>query len=103
MTATVLGMMLANVDGITFMTSKYFSLVLPLLSAALFSIILTHEYGRRARRYNEMIPFLDYMDKRLVAVKTPGGLVRIASEVEEVLLREVVEWNYFTRFTGKLH
>ena len=83
--------------------AKYLSLVLPLVSAAVFSFILTNEYARRKERYDEMVQFLKEVESRLVVIKTPGALARIASKTEEVLLREVIEWHSFTRFAGRLH
>jgi len=103
LTATVLGLAVWHVDGLPFKLSKFLSLTLPLLSAALISIIITHGYARRAERYREIIPFLENSTKRLSAVKTWSGLIRIASETEEVLLREVIEWHSFTRFTGRVY
>lgn len=103
MTAVVLFMVLGHEGGMKFHVIKYLSIVLPLLSAAFFSIILMNEHGRRVERYKEMVGFLDQSGKRLEAAKSISMLVRVAAETEEVLLREVIEWHSFTRFAGKLH
>jgi hypothetical protein len=79
------------------------SLVLPLFSAAFFSLIVTREYSRRSERYREMVEILDDAARRLALVQTWNGLARIAAQVEEELLQEIVEWHSYTRFAGEAH
>jgi hypothetical protein len=79
------------------------SLVLPLFSAAFFSLIVTREYSRRAERYREMVELLDEAARRLALVRTWNGLARIAAQVEEELVQEIVEWHSYTRFAGEAH
>jgi len=103
LTASVLALSILNVEGPVFTASKFLSLILPLVSAALFSIILTQEYARRAARYGEMVAVLEAAAKRLSIVQTWNGLTRIAIETEEQLIQEVIEWHSFTRFAGSPH
>jgi len=103
LTAVIFGMMFSDRHGAVFHGMKFLSLVLPLLSATCFSVILANEYGRRSERYTEMVSFLEFNAKRLATVKTWSGLARIVSETEDVLLREIIEWHSFKRFTEKLH
>jgi hypothetical protein len=82
---------------------KFLSLLLPLASAGIFSVISTHDYSRRAIRYGEMASLLENAAKRLKMVRTWNSLARVATEVEEELLQEIVEWHSFRRFVGGLH
>jgi hypothetical protein len=79
------------------------SITLPLVSAALLSLILTQEYSRRASRNREMVLMLGEAAERLKAVRTWNGLVRIATETEEGLLNEAVEWHSFSQFVSQPH
>jgi hypothetical protein len=80
---------------------KYLSLLLPLFSTAFFLLIVTQDYSRRAVRYAEMASILKDAKKRLEEVKTWNSLARIATETEEELLQEVVEWHSFRQFAGE--
>ncbi|HXE42345.1 MAG TPA: hypothetical protein VN516_04905, partial [Candidatus Baltobacteraceae bacterium] len=83
--------------------SKCFSLLLPLAGAAIFSLLITQDYSRRAVRYAEMALMLEDAMKRLKLVRTWNSLARIAAETEEALLQEVVEWHSFRQFAGEPH
>jgi len=93
----------AAIPNLALTIPKYFSLVFPLLSAAIFSLIVTQDYSRRAVRYGEMVSMLEDAAKRLKLVKTWNSLARIATETEEALLQEVVEWHSFRQFAGEPH
>ncbi|MGD0745220.1 MAG: hypothetical protein ABSA45_08700 [Verrucomicrobiota bacterium] len=82
---------------------KYLSLLLPLASAALFSLMVTQDYSRRAVRYAEMASMLAGAAKRLKLVRTWNSLARVAAETEEELLQEIVEWHSFRQFAGEPH
>ena len=79
------------------------SLVLPLASAAIFSLILTHEYSRRAYRYQEMVELLQSAAHELAAVRTWSGLACVAGQTEDLLLNEAAEWQSFRRFAAEPH
>ena len=85
------------------MAAELAALLLPLVSAALGSIMLTQEYSRRAVRYGEMVAALQVLQRQLRAVRTWDGLARVAERVEQELLQEVLEWSSFTRFVGGAH
>jgi len=101
--ASCMGLSAMGSEGLTFQISKFLTLILPLISAALFSITLTLEYSRRAARYQEMAVFLEQKAKRLRKVRTWNGLIGIATDVEEQLVQEVVEWHSYSRFVTTSH
>ena len=92
-----------NISGLVLTVPKYLSLLLPLASAAIFSLMITQDYSRRAVRYGEMAAMLEDAARRLKMVRTWNGLARIATETEEKLLQEVVEWHSFRQFAGEPH
>ena len=83
--------------------TELLSLALPLVSAALLSLVLTQEHSRRASRYREMVGLLEDAARRLAAARTWTGLARVATETEEALLNEAVEWQAFRRFASEPH
>ena len=50
-----------------------------------------------------MASMLEAAARRLKMVRTWNSLARIATETEEALLQEVVEWHSFRQFTGEPH
>jgi len=92
-----------NISGLVLTVPKYLSLLLPLASAAIFSLMITQDYSRRAVRYGEMAAMLEDAARRLKMVRTWNSLARIATETEEKLLQEVVEWHSFRQFAGEPH
>jgi hypothetical protein len=94
---------LARVEGPVLTATVSLSLVLPLISAAIFSLVLTHEHARRAARYREMVVVLERAREQLRAVRTWSSLTRIALETEDALLTEAVEWHAFRRFASEPH
>jgi len=103
LTAGYVVLSFVGMNGVESHMLKLFSLILPLASAALFSIILTLEYARRAARYQEMVCFLEERIVQLKMVQTWNGLIRIATESEEELLQEVIEWHSYSRFVAVSH
>lgn len=92
---------IVNVAGPALVVSKYLSLLLPLASTAFFLLIVTQDYSRRATRYAEMVLMLKDAKIRLESVKTWNGLARLATETEEQLIQEIVEWHSFRQFAGE--
>jgi hypothetical protein len=84
-------------------TVELLAICLPLLTTALGIMAVADESSRRARRYPEMIKALERFKPRVVASRTWDSLARIATEVEEELLQEVLEWRSFVRHTEHLH
>jgi nucleoside 2-deoxyribosyltransferase len=80
---------------------KYFSLVLPLLSASVLHWLVAQDCGRRAVRNREMLSFLVRARERVRAVTTWSGLERLVSETETILLLEVLEWHSLSHFAGE--
>lgn len=94
---------LFGLQGTAVTVTGLLSITLPLVSAALFSLILTQEYSRRASRNREMVLMLGEAAARLKAVRTWNGLAHIAIETEEGLLNEAVEWHSFSQFASQPH
>ena len=92
-----------HIAGLATSLPELLSLILPLVSAALFSIILTQEYSRRAERNSEMVAVLEHAARQLSGVRTWNGLARVAADTEQQLIQEVVEWHSFSRFAGQPH
>jgi len=101
--ATHVALLFAQIKGPRLTGSIALSLVMPLLSAALLSLILTHEHARRAARYREMVELLQRAAHRIAAVHTWNGLTRVALETEDALLAEAVEWHAYRRFASEPH
>jgi hypothetical protein len=80
----------------------FLTLLLPVASAAILSVILAMDWLRRAYRYREMLAILNTAAERLRMTRTWDGLTRIAVETEEALLQEVVEWHSLSEF-GRAH
>lgn len=91
---------LYHVRGPVLALTDFLSILLPIVGAALFSLILTQEHSRRASRYGEMASMLQEAAGQLKAVRTWNGLTRIATDTEEQLLNEAAEWHSFRRFTS---
>ena len=107
-TATLLSLLaltfsFLNISGLVLTVPKCLSLLLPLASAAIFSLLITQDYSRRAVRYGEMASMLEGAARRLKMARTWNSLARIATETEEELLQEVVEWHSFRQFAGEPH
>lgn len=82
---------------------KYLSLVLPLLSAAVFTWLMSSDCQRRVVRNREMLAYLLGARERIKRATTWSGLERRVAEVETLLLLEVLEWHSVTHFTASAH
>lgn len=82
---------------------KMSAAILPLVSAALLSVVVSQDYLRRKLRYSEVAAWLAAVARRLEATRTWHGLTRIAVETEEQLLHELLEWHSVARFAGEPH
>ncbi|HEX4342839.1 MAG TPA: hypothetical protein VH255_05585 [Verrucomicrobiae bacterium] len=78
-----------------------FAVWLPLVNAAMLSMVVSQEHARRRILYDEMIKKLESSAKRLEVVRTWPSLFRIVMETENQLLGEVIEWHAFVRFAGE--
>jgi uncharacterized membrane protein YbaN (DUF454 family) len=82
---------------------EFFGFILPLFTTALGILLITDETSRRVTRYKEMIQAMEYFVPRIKACRTWDSLARLATELEEELLQEVLEWRSFVRHTEHLH
>jgi len=100
----------ASVLGLTFSVLSFFfaddwihkfAVWLPLVNAALLSIVVSQEHSRRRVLYDEMLKKLESAAKKLEFVRTWPSLFRIVMETENQLLGEVIEWHSYVRFAGE--
>ncbi len=82
---------------------KYLSLVLPLVSAAIFTWLSANDCQRRLERGTEMLAQLQAARERIRNATTWSSLERHAAETEAALLLEVLEWHSLSNYTAKAH
>lgn len=81
------------------MTVFYFlPISLPVVAAALISLISINDLQRRVARYREMQLMLEESRKRIAFCQTWNSLERIVLKTERALLQEVLEWHSITSF-----
>ncbi len=71
---------------------------LPVIAAALISLISVHDLQRRVARYREMQHLLRESRKQIAFCQTWNSLERIVQRTERALLQEVLEWHSITSF-----
>jgi hypothetical protein len=81
---------------------EFLALTLPLMTTALGLTLISQEAERRSMRYAEMKQTMQRLNRQLLASNTWDALARVATEVEEELFQELVEWQSFIRFTRDL-
>jgi hypothetical protein len=81
------------------MTVFYFlPISLPVIAAALISLISINDLQRRVARYREMQLVLEESRKRVAFCQTWNSLERVVLRTERALLQEVIEWHSITSF-----
>ncbi len=71
---------------------------LPIIAAALISLISINDLQRRVARYREMQLMLEESRKRVDYCQTWNSLERVVLKTERALLQEVIEWHSLTSF-----
>ncbi len=71
---------------------------LPIVAAALISLISINDLQRRVARYREMQVTLEDSRKRVSFCQTWNSLERVVLTTERALLQEVIEWHSLTSF-----
>jgi len=71
---------------------------LPIIAAALISLISINDLQRRVARYREMQLMLEESRKRVAYCQTWNSLERVVLKTERALLQEVIEWHSLTSF-----
>ncbi|MEM9752998.1 MAG: hypothetical protein AAF916_06390 [Planctomycetota bacterium] len=94
---------LQHIHGPFFSAIKFLSIVLPLTTAAILSAGISSDTSRRAGRYEEIAAELEQLEQQLEHARSWGGVGKVASRTEAVLLDELGEWHAFTRFAGESH
>jgi len=80
-------------------TAFYFlPITLPVVTAALISLISINDLQRRVARYREMQLVLEDSRKRVAFCQTWNSLERVVLKTESALLQEVLEWHSITSF-----
>ena len=78
-------------------------ILLPLIAAAAGVLLITQEASRRFTRYEQMKSALEQLKPIVAAAPTWEALARAATQVEEELLQELVEWESYVHYTEHLH
>jgi hypothetical protein len=76
----------------------FLPIALPVVAAALISLISINDLQRRVARYREMQLVLEDSRKRISFCQTWNSLERIVLKTERALLQEVLEWHSLTSF-----
>jgi len=76
----------------------FLPVTLPVLAAALISLISINDLQRRVARYREMQTMLSENRARLQFAQTWNTLERVVLKTERALLQEVLEWHSITSF-----
>lgn len=76
----------------------FLPITLPVVAAALISLISVNDLQRRVARYREMQLLLEDSRTRITFCQTWNSLERIVLKTERVLLQEVLEWHSITSF-----
>jgi hypothetical protein len=82
---------------------EFLGIVLPLGTTAAGFLMVTEEASRRVTRYDQMKSAMKRLKPIVEAAPTWEALARAATQVEEELLQELVEWESFVRNTEHLH
>lgn len=82
---------------------EFLGVILPLGTTALGFLMVTEEASRRVTRYGEMKSAMERLKIVVEAAPTWEALARAATQVEEELLQELVQWESFVQNTEHLH
>jgi hypothetical protein len=77
----------------------FLPIALPVLAAALISLISINDLQRRVARYREMQLMLEESRKKVSFCQTWNSLERVVLRTEHALLQEVLEWHTITSFS----
>jgi hypothetical protein len=91
----------ANLEVPPWVTTNVFYFLpisLPIIAAALISLISINDLQRRVARYREMQLVLEESRKRVAFCQTWNSLERVVLKTERGLLQEVIEWHSLTSF-----
>jgi hypothetical protein len=77
----------------------FLPIALPVVAAALISLISINDLQRRVARFREMQLMLEESRKKVSFCQTWNSLERIVLRTEHALLQEVLEWHSITSFS----
>ena len=85
-------------ESVTMVAFYFLPITLPVVAAALISLISINDLQRRVARYREMQGVLEDSRTRIAFCQTWNSLERIVLKTERALLQEVLEWHSITSF-----
>jgi hypothetical protein len=85
-------------EGVRTTVFYFLPISLPIIAAALISLISINDLQRRVARYREMQVMLEESGKRVAFCQTWNSLERVVLKTERALLQEVIEWHSLTSF-----
>lgn len=71
----------------------FLPILLPLLAGLSSSLIVAGDAARRASRYQQVRRRLQQFEKIIPAIQTESAMQRVVTEVEDILLDEMIEWH----------
>lgn len=77
----------------TISVARWISNILGLIPPAILTLVIGLDLGRRATRFSDATDNLREAERRLDLAHTWPSLWRVVSSTEELLIREVLEWN----------
>jgi hypothetical protein len=90
---------LAVAEGIETTVFYFLPISLPVVAAALISLISINDLQRRVARFREMQLMLEESRKKVSFCQTWNSLERVVLRTEHALLQEVLEWHSITSFS----
>jgi len=80
------------------LTFYFLPISLPVVAAALLSLVSVFDLQRRVARYREMSHLLTHCRSQIAFCETWNGIERVVQRTERALLQEVLEWHSITSF-----
>ena len=74
------------------------AIILPTVAAALTGIKNSHEYGRNAKRYNQMSQYISHIKERIEQAEDMETLVEILDKANQIMLGEHQDWRVVVQF-----
>ena len=92
-------MRFAVADWIQTTVFYFLPITLPVVAAALISLISINDLHRRVARYREMQMILEDSQRKVAFCQTWNSLERVVLRTEHALMQEVLEWHSITSFS----
>jgi hypothetical protein len=86
-------------EGVETTVFYFLPISLPVVAAALISLISINDLQRRVARFREMQMMLEESRKKVSFCQTWNSLERVVLRTEHALVQEVLEWHSITSFS----